>query len=125
MPAAEAAHIEDWLTKRLGLRLKVPDLATEGLRFAGARLLVAAGQPVAQLMYLPAAGSGAGLVDPRAVGFCYTRTGRPELVPTRRIDDDLYLVEWRQGGYAFVVLGWQEPDFLARAADAVRAQLET
>lgn len=49
--AEETDHIESWLTKTVGAPVQVPDLSDFGLTFQGARLLVAAGKPVAQLVY--------------------------------------------------------------------------
>lgn len=49
--AEEKDHIEGWLTKTVGAPVQVPDLSNFGLTFQGARLLVAAGKPVAQLVY--------------------------------------------------------------------------
>src|SRR5690242_6433541 len=51
VPAARLEHIEEWLGERLHRRLVVPKLSEHGLTFAGARLLVVDGAPVAQLLY--------------------------------------------------------------------------
>ena len=40
-----------WLSKRLGRQLTVPDLATAGFRLMGGRLLPAEDGPAAQFMY--------------------------------------------------------------------------
>ncbi len=67
--AEEADHIERWLTNTVGAPVKVPDLSEFGLEFKGARLLVAAGKPVAQLAYLDAEGS--------VVALCIIQTTSP------------------------------------------------
>ena len=56
--AAEHDHLVAWLSKRLGVRLKVPNLDAQGFRLVGGRLLpgINAGQPVAQFMYQDASG---------------------------------------------------------------------
>jgi anti-sigma factor RsiW len=56
VPADQMDEITGWLGKRLERRLEVPDLAADGLRFAGARMLVVSGRPVAQLVYTRAQG---------------------------------------------------------------------
>ena len=54
--AEEKPHIEKWLSARVGKDVPVPDFSTHGLTFAGARMLVAAGKPVAQYLYTQADG---------------------------------------------------------------------
>ena len=49
--ADQEAHLVQWLSKRLGRLLVVPDLAATGFRLMGGRLLPAEGGPAAQLMY--------------------------------------------------------------------------
>ncbi|MGQ3293132.1 MAG: anti-sigma factor family protein, partial [Shinella sp.] len=49
--AAEADHLQAWLSKRLDRSLTIPDLAAGGLTLVGGRLLPAANSPAAQLMY--------------------------------------------------------------------------
>lgn len=50
VPASEKDHIEAWLGKTIGVPFTVPDLTASGFEFQGARLLVAAEKPVAQLL---------------------------------------------------------------------------
>lgn len=55
--ANEQEHLVNWLSKRLGTRLKAPLLSAEGYELVGGRLLPGgAGGPVAQLMYQDAKG---------------------------------------------------------------------
>ncbi|UCH73805.1 MAG: anti-sigma factor [Rhodospirillales bacterium] len=50
--ADEEAHLVKWLSKRLGHDIRVPDLASQGFRLVGGRLLPTAdGEPAAQFMY--------------------------------------------------------------------------
>jgi len=49
--AAEEEHLVNWLSKRLGNRLKVPHLSTLGYELVGGRLLPGDQGPVAQFMY--------------------------------------------------------------------------
>jgi len=49
--AAQEAHLVQWLSKRLGRQLTVPDLAAAGFRLMGGRLLPAEDGPAAQFMY--------------------------------------------------------------------------
>jgi anti-sigma factor RsiW len=49
--AAQEAHLVQWLSKRLGRPLVVPDLSATGYRLMGGRLLPTGSGPAAQLMY--------------------------------------------------------------------------
>jgi len=49
--AGQEAHLVQWLSKRLGRPLIVPDLAAAGFRLMGGRLLPAEDGPAAQFMY--------------------------------------------------------------------------
>src|SRR5206468_6297614 len=54
--AKEQDHLVKWLSKRLGLPLKIPVLASEGFELLGGRLLPGPDGPVAQFMYQDASG---------------------------------------------------------------------
>jgi len=47
----QEAHLVQWLSKRLGRPLVVPDLSAAGFRLMGGRLLPAEDSPAAQFMY--------------------------------------------------------------------------
>lgn len=67
--ASEEQHLSRWLSKRLGMPLKAPDLSTAGFELVGGRLLPDAPKPAAQFMYQN--GNGVRLtlyVTPRAPG---------------------------------------------------------
>lgn len=99
--AEEREHIEAWLGDRVGRAFAVPDLGQTGLTFEGARLLLAAGRPVAQLVYT--AGEGEGRL---VVALCITpRPGVPDARITRRSLGDLAAWTWRDGGTGFLVIG--------------------
>lgn len=53
---AEEAHLVRWLSKRVGVPLKAPDLNAQGFRLMGGRLLPAGAGAAAQMMYEDAAG---------------------------------------------------------------------
>ncbi len=95
----EAAHLEAWLGKRTNTEFTVPDLKGDGLEFAGGRLLVAAGRPVAQLIYKGAEGE--------IFALCFTNTGAPDDPVTFKATnfDDLDMVSWKKSGSSFVVVG--------------------
>jgi anti-sigma factor RsiW len=49
--AGQEAHLVQWLSKRLGRPLAVPDLSSAGFQLMGGRLLPSEGGPAAQFMY--------------------------------------------------------------------------
>ncbi|WP_395541610.1 anti-sigma factor family protein [Neotabrizicola sp. sgz301269] len=51
VPASDEAHLVKWLSKRLGTAIRPPDLAAEGFRLIGGRLLPGDTSPAALLMY--------------------------------------------------------------------------
>ncbi len=51
VPAAEEAHLVQWLSKRLDYAIRVPDLGAEGFTLLGGRLLAHDDGPAALLMF--------------------------------------------------------------------------
>ncbi len=49
--ADDKAHLQTWLSKRVGTPFTVPDLTVEGYTLLGGRLLALGGKPAALLMY--------------------------------------------------------------------------
>jgi anti-sigma factor RsiW len=95
--ADEADHIQTWLTASIGAEVRIPDLSEFGLSFQGARLLVAAGKPVSQLMYLDAEG--------RVVALCQIATDTPRDGFGERTIDAFDMVSWGGAGANFVIVG--------------------
>ncbi len=97
VPADRTEELTGWLGQRLEKRLTVPDLSAEGLRFAGGRMLVIDGRPVAQLMYTRAVG--------RPVAICITKLAIPAAPVQQDVHDAQRTAIWRDGAYAYVVVG--------------------
>jgi anti-sigma factor RsiW len=108
--AAETPHIQSWLGNRLSMPLVVPDLTSFGLTFEGARLLAYEGEPLAQLIYMPA--------DGRAVALCVIRSNTADKPPTAGREGDLNLVDWHAKGYGFIVIGWESEATMLAIAEA-------
>lgn len=113
VPAERADEITTWLGDRLDRAITVPDLSAEGLQFAGARMLVFDGRPVAQFLYTRA--------DGRPVGFCITRSeGQQSPLEVQSHEGERTAV-WRDGRFAYVVVGEVgEAGIRQIAADAAR-----
>ncbi len=95
--ADEADHIQTWLTASIGADVRIPDLSAQGLTFQGARLLVAAGKPVSQLMYLDGEG--------RVVALCQIGTDTPRDGFGEQTIDAFDMVSWGGNGANFVIVG--------------------
>jgi len=115
VPADEADHITAWLTKSVGAEVRIPDLAANGLSFQGARLLVAAGKPVAQLMYTDAAGA--------VVALCLIRSDAPNDGFTTRTLNGFDMVSWGGTGSNIVLIGDEGRPDLPQIAEAAAAQV--
>jgi anti-sigma factor RsiW len=99
VPASEAPKIETWLAASVGVPFKIPQLGGKGLAFEGARLLVANGKPVAQLVYRSAEG------EIFAICFLKNTSGPQSDQFEESIRDDLGMVTWQRGGASFVLVG--------------------
>jgi anti-sigma factor RsiW len=54
--ASQEAHLVKWMSNRLGMNFKAPDLSAQGFDLVGGRLVPYAGEPGAMLMYENGAG---------------------------------------------------------------------
>ena len=110
---AEEAHLVPWLSRRVGQPLKAPDLASEGLKLLGGRLLSGPhGIATAFFMYEGGAGERVTLTTARTV-----REG--DTAFQWRAAGDIGAVAWIEGGLAFVVAGPAERQRLDRVARRV------
>ncbi len=114
VPASEAAHIKTWLTAQVGTPFEIPDLAALGLEFQGARLLVAAGKPVGQLMYLDTGG--------RVVALCFVASDTPASDEVQVRDaNGFQMRSWGVSGARYVLIGPQDLLDLSAIVKAAQA----
>ncbi len=97
--ASGDGKIESWLASSVGVNFSVPNLTADGLTFEGARLLVAAGKPVAQLMYRDEDG------DVFAICFLKSAPGTADGKMTESMRDDIAMISWQKAGASYVVVG--------------------
>ena len=120
--AAEQEHLVQWLSKRVGKPLKVPDLGAQGYQLMGGRLLPGEAGARAQFMFQNAAGTritlylgavdkAAGGADARETGFHFAADG-----PT----PSFY---WIDQGFGYALSGPVPRDALMQLAEAVYRQL--
>lgn len=118
VPASEGnAAITAWLENSTGVDFTLPNVAGSGLKFEGARLLVAAGKPVAQLMYRNTSGE--------VVAICFQESegnaGDTPLQATRR--GDLELISWSRGKAVYVVVAPSNTPDLTGLAKSVSTSI--
>lgn len=95
--ASERDHIEAWIGDRTGVAFSVPELDAQDLTFAGARLLLVNGAPIAQLLYQSAVGE--------VIGICFKVTDKADTDPKLQTFDDVDVLNWNRAGVAFVLAG--------------------
>ncbi|MDW5312826.1 anti-sigma factor [Rhizobium sp. PL01] len=113
VPASAGGKIEGWLASNVGVNFSLPDLSSKGLTFKGARLLVAAGKPVAQLMYKDQDG------DVFAICFLKSKPGTADGKMTESMRDDIAMISWQKADASYVVVGPSSDANLHQLAEAV------
>jgi anti-sigma factor RsiW len=115
--ASDRAHLQAWLSKRVGKPFGIPELAGEGYSLLGGRLLAVAEGPAAQLMYEDA--------DKRRITvFVMAAAGAGEAALQVATRGDLVACYWRDGGLGFAVAGEMDRDHMMRLARVIYDQLE-
>ena len=115
--AAEESHLVAWLSKRLGVELKPPQLSAQGFELIGGRLLPGEAGPVAQFMYQDAGGQRLTLYvrrDPRESGETAFRYAR---------ENGIGVFYWVDGRFGYALSGEMEKAELLGVATAVYQQL--
>src|SRR5271166_1705485 len=112
--AGQEAHLVQWLSKRLGRQLVVPDLATAGFHLIGGRLLPAEDGPAAQFMYEN--GNGERLT-------LYLRTGVGGETAFRYHEEGgIGAFYWSDEGFGYAIAAKTDRDLLLRIAEIVYQQ---
>ncbi|HUL95588.1 MAG TPA: anti-sigma factor [Usitatibacter sp.] len=116
--AKDQDHLVKWLSKRLGLPLKVPVLATEGFELLGGRLLPGPDGPVAQFMYQDASG--------KRLTLYVSRPHAGDKVTAFRFaqDNGVSVFYWIDDDCGYALSGEVDKPTLARVANSVYHQIE-
>ncbi|MGE0358027.1 MAG: anti-sigma factor [Burkholderiales bacterium] len=115
--ASQQEHLVNWLSKRLGTKLRVPVLAPEGYELLGGRLLPGPEGPVAQFMYQESSGKRLTLyVSARAksegqTAFRYAQEGA------------VSVFYWIDGNWGYALSGEVDRAALSRISTSVYRQL--
>lgn len=116
--AGESDHLATWLSKRIGHSFQIPDLTSEGYALLGGRLLVAAGQPAAQLMYEDHS-------KRRITLFLVANAGNTETAIRIEQRGPLTACYWLDGPLGFAVTGELDRDRIMTLANEVYRQFES
>lgn len=116
VPASQSDHLKMWLGKRVNRSLVIPDFKEAGLTFAGGRMVVVDGRPVAELMYTREKGL--------PIAFCVLNaqgnTPSP-IVEARR--GALNMATWDDPSHAYVVVGEAPSELIHTLATSAQKQL--
>lgn len=116
VPAAERTHMVQWLSKRLGTELRVPDLERIGLKLVGGRLLPGPTGAAAFYMYEGPSGD-------RYTIYC-ARSASPETALRFKDGQRFAAFYWVDGDVAYVVSGPADRDRLQNVTDAIYEQVD-
>ncbi|HWK97820.1 MAG TPA: anti-sigma factor [Pseudolabrys sp.] len=117
VPGAEAAHLRQWLSKRVGYELRIPDLSALGLKLVGGRLLPGpTGSAAAFYMYENAAGE-------RYTVYC-AKAGDGETALRFKTGEQYAAVTWVDDNIGYVVSGPSDRDKLEKVAKNIYDQVD-
>lgn len=114
-----------WLSERLGESVHAPDLTGTGFVLVGGRLLPAAGQPAAQLMYENADAKRITLyIRPHwAVGSDSPLSRAQEGTVSYAGEGGVSMVYWVEGPLAYALIGEMDREQLFSTAKTIQQQL--
>ena len=116
LQASQLDEIAKWLTSTVGVKFNFPDLAADGLVFQGARMFVAGGKPVGQLIYKN--------LDGDVVAICFTKTdGVADDDFNETIKDDISIVSWHRNGTTYAIVGPSSDAMLDQIANRVSSEI--
>jgi len=115
--ANEQAHLVQWLSKRVGYQLRIPDLEPVGLKLVGGRLLPGPnGGAAAFFMYESGSGERFTLYS--------TRNKAPDSALRSDWAGPVGALYWSERNIAYVVSGEASSDRLHKVAETVYAQID-
>ncbi|HEY8334397.1 MAG TPA: anti-sigma factor [Tardiphaga sp.] len=113
---SERAHLQQWLSKRVGYQIKAPELEGSGLKLVGGRLLPGPEAPAAFFMYESPTGERYTLYTSRAT------TDATQMRYAAQDKDGAMF--WAEKGVGYVVSGPTDKDRLNQVARLVYDQTE-
>ena len=117
MVDVDGADAGVWFADKLNRPIAVPDLSTHGLTLKGGRLVIVAGQPSAQFLYVAEDGSPFALSVVPSAGQDRTVAAREDK------EGAVTLLHWRAKNYGYALIGNLAPDAMRSLADEIAPQL--
>ena len=115
--AEQEAHLANWLSKRLGAALQVPQLQAMGYDLVGGRLLPDQDRPAAQFMYQDAGGR-------RLTLYVRTQEASDSATAFRySMQDGVAVFYWIDGAIGYALSGDMDKTRLLQAAEVVYREL--
>lgn len=115
--ASDRDQLQSWLSKRIGVNFKVPDLTEQGYTLLGGRLLASGDKPAAQLMYEDAQ-------KKRITIFLAANAGMANAGLRVEEKGPLIACYWADGPLSFVVAGEMEIDPMMKLARQIYGKFE-
>ena len=117
VPGDQRAHMTQWLSKRLGTSINIPDLQSIGLKLVGGRLLPGpTGEAAAFYMYEGASGE-------RFTIYC-AKAAAPETALRYRGGDRVAAFYWVDDKVAYVVSGPADRERLEQISKTAYEQMD-
>lgn len=116
VPGSELAHLKQWLSKRIGHELSIPDLSSMGLKLVGGRLLPGPTGAAAFYMYEGPSGE-------RFTIYC-AKSGGPETALQFRSAEQLASFTWVDDKIGYVVSGPADRERLEAVTKTVYEQID-
>ena len=116
VPGEEAAHLQQWLSRRVEHEVRAPDLQPLGLKLVGGRLLPGPKGAAAFFMYEGASGE-------RFTLYC-SRAGAPDTALRYQAAGAVAAFYWIDRDFSYVVSGPADRDRLQKVAESAYEQLE-
>jgi anti-sigma factor RsiW len=115
--AADAQHLVNWLSKRIGTELKAPDFNALGFDLLGGRLLTGGSGPVAQFMYQDGSGRRVTLY------VRHSATENHETAFRHATENGVDVFYWLDRDFGYALSGQITPADMRKLADAAYGQL--
>jgi anti-sigma factor RsiW len=116
VPGSERAHMTQWLSKRLGQDLRIPDLQPIGLKLVGGRLLPGPTGAAAFYMYESPSGE-------RFTIYC-AKAGEPQTALRYTSEEQFAAFYWVDDKIAYVVSGPADRERLENVTKAIYEQVD-
>jgi anti-sigma factor RsiW len=116
VPASDAQHLVEWLSKRVGYQLSAPNLDAVGLKLVGGRLLPGPTGPAAFFMYENASGE-------RYTLYCGKSTA-PDTSLRYSEGNRASAVYWKSDNIAYVISGQSGSQKLRSVANTAYEQID-